>query len=135
MIRSGLWLGKQHDGFRHIRFIPTQSGAFCALNIDREAEFDALDDAAVALALWVNLHALDEAVHEGLFLQIGELTIELVEVEQKLIDVVGGNPVLADVLHAGLHLGHADLDGGNLVVELVLPLLQVTPLRNFLLGV
>ena len=32
---------------------------------------------------------------------------------------------MADVVHAGLHLGDADLNGGNLVVDPVLPLLQV----------
>ena len=115
---------------RHIRFVPTKSADLRALEIHGKTEFDALYDASVALALWVNLHALDEAVHEGLFLQIGELVVELVEVEQELIDVVGGNPALADVVHAGLHLGDAALDGGDLVVDPVLPLLQVLRLAG-----
>lgn len=118
-------LRQYHHRLRHIRFVPTKSSDFRAVKIHGKTELDALHDASVAPTLRVNLHALDEAVHEGLFLQIGELVVQLVEVEQELIDVVGGNPVLTDVVHAGLHLGDADLDGGDLVVDPVLALLQI----------
>ncbi len=122
--------GQHHHRLNGFVRVPIQTGQCLALVENRKAEFDMFENPSIFLTFRENFYALDETVHEGLFLQIGELVVQLVEVEQELIDVVGGNPALADVVHAGLHLGDADLDGGDLVVDPVLPLLQVLRLAG-----
>ena len=123
-------LRQHHHRLNGFVRVPIQTGQCLALVENRKAEFDMFENPSIFLTFRENFYALDETVHEGLLLQVGELVVQLVEVEQELIDVVGGNPVLTDVVHAGLHLGDADLDGGDLVVDPVLPLLQVLRLAG-----
>ena len=88
---------------------------------------------SVGLFLLVNVNALNKAVEEFLFFCVIESVVKLVKVQEELIDVILGNPVLTDVNNSGFRFVDLLFNRINFVVELTKAVFHVLILAVIIL--
>ena len=95
------------------------------LRNDWELELDGLEPLTVGLAFLVNLDFRDQFLNQLPFLSVIHLSIELIEVDQNLLDIIAGQLFCLNGLFLGSVCNQQRFQFFNLIIHPIEPIIKI----------